>query len=143
MFSIGRKSRLQVETRRPKCAHDFSLTIQHRELPELRWRYRNHDAVAITVDTRATGRDRSGFRQAEQELRLTPGDALLLYTDGLIEGVNAAGEPFGRERLDDALRLAPRRAGPLVNHLVRHYVDFCNGAPELDDRTLLAAVAVP
>src|SRR6266436_9298590 len=71
MFSIGRKSRLQVETRRAKCAHDFSLTIQHRELPELRWRYRNHDAVAIAVDTRGTGPDRSGFRQAEQKLRLS------------------------------------------------------------------------
>src|SRR5262245_42232006 len=35
----------------------------------------------------------------EQELRLVPGEAVLLYTDGIIEGTNAAGEPFGRQRL--------------------------------------------
>jgi sigma-B regulation protein RsbU (phosphoserine phosphatase) len=79
----------------------------------------------------------------EGELTLTPGDALLLYTDGLLEGVNAAGEPFGVRRLDDALALAPLRANPLVLHVERRFQDFCNGLPDLDDRTLLAAVAVP
>jgi sigma-B regulation protein RsbU (phosphoserine phosphatase) len=79
----------------------------------------------------------------EREATLIPGEVLLLYTDGILEGTNGLGEQFGRRRLDDALRLAPRRAGPLVQHIDRHYRDFCNGAPEMDDRTLLAAVAVP
>jgi sigma-B regulation protein RsbU (phosphoserine phosphatase) len=79
----------------------------------------------------------------EAELKLRPGDALLLYTDGLVEGANPAREPFGFARLDNALRLAPRRAGPLVQHIERHYRDFTAGAPDLDDRTILAAVAVP
>jgi sigma-B regulation protein RsbU (phosphoserine phosphatase) len=79
----------------------------------------------------------------EREVILQPGDALLLYTDGILEGANSAGEPFGLRRLDQALRLAPARARPLVEHLERHYKAFCNGSPEMDDRTLLAAVAVP
>jgi sigma-B regulation protein RsbU (phosphoserine phosphatase) len=79
----------------------------------------------------------------ESDVTLVPGDALLLYTDGILEGANGLGEQFGHQRLDDALRLGPRRAGPLVQHIERHYKDFCNGAPDLDDRTLLAAVAVP
>jgi len=79
----------------------------------------------------------------EREILLVPGDVLLLYTDGILEGTNAQGEPFGLARLDDALCLAPGRAGPLVQHIERHYRDFCHGAPDLDDRTLLAAVAVP
>jgi serine phosphatase RsbU (regulator of sigma subunit) len=29
-------------------------------------------------------------------LALAPGDVLLLYTDGVVEGTNGAGEPFGR-----------------------------------------------
>jgi sigma-B regulation protein RsbU (phosphoserine phosphatase) len=80
---------------------------------------------------------------SEAEVTLVPGDELLLYTDGILEGTNVAGEPFGRQRLDDALRLAPLRAGPLVRHVERQYKDYCHGAPDLDDRTLLAAVAVP
>jgi sigma-B regulation protein RsbU (phosphoserine phosphatase) len=79
----------------------------------------------------------------EREVTLVPGDALLLYTDGILEGSNARGEAFGRPRLDQALRLGPARAGALVQHIERHYKAFCNGAPDMDDRTLLAAVAVP
>jgi sigma-B regulation protein RsbU (phosphoserine phosphatase) len=79
----------------------------------------------------------------ECEVVLVPGDALLLHTDGILEGTNDGGEAFGRVRLDDALRLGPARAGTLVQHIERHYKAFCNGAPDMDDRTLLAAVAVP
>lgn len=79
----------------------------------------------------------------ERELALAPGDALMLYTDGIIEGTNAAGEAFGTPRLDEAMRLGPGRAGRLVEHVERRFHDFTNGAPEMDDRTLLTAVAVP
>jgi sigma-B regulation protein RsbU (phosphoserine phosphatase) len=79
----------------------------------------------------------------EREILLLPGDALLLYTDGFLEGMNHLGEPFGRLRLDDAFRLGPVRAGALVQHIERHYKAFCDGTPDMDDRTLLAAVAVP
>src|SRR5690606_37698681 len=41
------------------------------------------------------------FRRAlqEQTLALQPGDTLVLYTDGLVEARNRAGEEFGYERL--------------------------------------------
>ncbi|MCI0460233.1 MAG: serine/threonine-protein phosphatase [Gemmataceae bacterium] len=79
----------------------------------------------------------------EAELLLHPGDALLLYTDGILECQNAQGEQFGYARLDDALRLAPPRAEPLVHHVERLARDFCGPGPDMDDRTLLAVVAVP
>jgi sigma-B regulation protein RsbU (phosphoserine phosphatase) len=79
----------------------------------------------------------------EQEVTLARGDALLLYTDGILEGANDRGVPFGRLRLEDALRWGPGRAGPLVRHIERHYKEFCNGTTDQDDRTLLTAVAVP
>jgi phosphoserine phosphatase RsbU/P len=79
----------------------------------------------------------------ECEVVLERGDALVLYTDGIPEGTNASGEPFGRSRLDEALRLGPARARPLVEHVERYYRMFCNGTPAQDDRTLLTAVAAP
>ncbi len=79
----------------------------------------------------------------DKEVRLLPGDALLLYTDGIVEGMNAAGEMFGPDRLADTLRLAPRRAARLVQHVERHYENYRGDVTDLDDRTLLAAVAVP
>jgi sigma-B regulation protein RsbU (phosphoserine phosphatase) len=79
----------------------------------------------------------------EREVHLAPGDTLLLYTDGIVEGANVAGDPFGLPRLDEALRLGPRRAVPLVEHIERLFKDFCADGADLDDRTLLAAVAAP
>jgi sigma-B regulation protein RsbU (phosphoserine phosphatase) len=79
----------------------------------------------------------------EAATTLRPGDVLLLYTDGLIEGANAAGEPFGKDRVAEALRLAPIRAARIVQHVDRYFRHFRGEGPDLDDRTLLAAVAVP
>ncbi len=79
----------------------------------------------------------------DKDVRLLPGDALLLYTDGIVEGMNAAGEMFGPERLADTVRMGPRRAGRLVQHVERHFQNFRGDVADMDDRTLLAAVAVP
>jgi sigma-B regulation protein RsbU (phosphoserine phosphatase) len=85
--------------------------------------------------------ERDGW--TDREVTLMPGDGLLLYTDGIIEGTNATGEMFGKERLADAVRLGPPRAPRLVQHVERHYQSYRGDAPDLDDRTLLAAVGVP
>lgn len=79
----------------------------------------------------------------ERQLTLPPGETLFFYTDGLVEGTNETGEMFGVGRLDAALKLGPPRAAALVQHVERHYRNFCGTAPDLDDRTLLALAAVP
>lgn len=48
--------------------------------------------VAITPDPEPNQLD-------ENELLLSPGDVLLLYTDGVTDAVDAGGQPFGVERL--------------------------------------------
>jgi serine phosphatase RsbU (regulator of sigma subunit) len=53
------------------------------------------------------------------EIALLPGDVLLLYTDGLTEATNVAGEMYGDQRLAAALkRLAQLPVGELVERLV-------------------------
>jgi sigma-B regulation protein RsbU (phosphoserine phosphatase) len=84
-----------------------------------------------------------GDSWAEKDVTLEPGDGLLLFTDGITEGTNEAGEMFGGERLADAVRMGPLRARRLVQHVEWHFQRFRGDAPDMDDRTLLAAVAVP
>jgi serine phosphatase RsbU (regulator of sigma subunit) len=71
------------------------------------------------------------------ELPLLPGDVIVYYTDGLTDAENHAGEPFGEQRLTDALReIAENPAEAILRHLVRQVDVFCNGAPVFDDLTL-------
>jgi sigma-B regulation protein RsbU (phosphoserine phosphatase) len=47
----------------------------------------------------------SGGGYEERSVALTAGDALFLYTDGVVEAEDEAGEPFGHERLEAVLRV--------------------------------------
>jgi serine phosphatase RsbU (regulator of sigma subunit) len=74
----------------------------------------------------------------EREATLQPGDSLFLYTDGLIEAENEAGEEFGTERLE--IMLTEERSTELgslmarVEQAVRQY----RGAAEArDDATIV------
>ena len=66
-----------------------------------------------------------------EERQLSPGDTLFLYTDGITESMNAAGEEFGEERLAHALRrhqaLAPQS---LITALIDEVRNF--HSPERD-----------
>ncbi len=74
----------------------------------------------------------------EGEMPLQPGDLLALYTDGITEACNAAGEEFGRDRLGAALQRNDERALPDVARRVDRYVrNFSALTPRHDDRTLM------
>ena len=71
-------------------------------------------------------------------ITLSPGDALLLYTDGLSETENRRGEEFGEERILHLLREHRRMAAEaLKNELVREIRDFAHGELGFDDLTLV------
>jgi hypothetical protein len=70
---------------------------------------------------------------------LEPGDALLLYTDGVTDARVGAGELFGEDRLTDLLeREAASETPPeeLLRRLVRAVLDY-QGGDLRDDATLL------
>lgn len=74
----------------------------------------------------------------ETELDLGSGDLLALYTDGITEAANAAGEEFGRDRM--LATLAGQETIPLarvVEKLNRYLRQFSALASRNDDRTLL------
>lgn len=73
------------------------------------------------------------------EIRLDPGDLLILYSDGLSEAENPQGKPLGRPGLLDILtRAEGSRFDELVHLCLAGLDDFQGGAPAGDDQSLLA-----
>lgn len=75
----------------------------------------------------------------DQTVRLTPGDVLVLYTDGITEAKNENHDLFGMERLDAALRASDGSAAGAVADVLRAVDEFTGHRAPDDDRTLLAA----
>jgi serine phosphatase RsbU (regulator of sigma subunit)/catechol 2,3-dioxygenase-like lactoylglutathione lyase family enzyme len=74
-----------------------------------------------------------------EERELVPGDAVLLYTDGVTEALNGEGEEFGEQRLLEAARqhrelCLPEFLGTVVDQ-ARRFSPYEQG----DDITLIAA----
>jgi serine phosphatase RsbU (regulator of sigma subunit) len=71
------------------------------------------------------------------ELQLSAGDALLAYTDGLLDLRNAAGDSFGAQRLRDLLKSKAADISGLVAGIVSAADAFSAGAVQYDDITML------
>ena len=72
------------------------------------------------------------------EVRLEPGDMLLLYTDGASESCSAEGDEFGDERLIDLLRSHPHlTVSALLQAILDAVREFSHG--QQDDLTLVCA----
>ena len=74
----------------------------------------------------------------EAHVTLAPGDTLILYTDGVSEAMNAEGEEFGIERLQDLFSAQPPSDAKQANEAVLQAVaDFAGDTPQSDDVTCL------
>jgi sigma-B regulation protein RsbU (phosphoserine phosphatase) len=97
-----------------------------------------------------TGMALGAVEEADWQSRvyqLEPGDALILYTDGITDAQNQEGEFFGRVRLLDILHREAHRlnwsgncAQHLLTALVAHVRQFMGNAPQYDDMTLMILV---
>jgi len=82
----------------------------------------------------------ASYRQATTAL--APGDLLIVFTDGVTEAANTAGEEFGETRLEQLLRdQAGSTVGSLCQRIVDAVQDFEAGLPQMDDITVVAARA--
>lgn len=74
---------------------------------------------------------------SQDEVELRSGDCVVLYTDGVTEARNAAGEEFGEERLQELLTLGHRlHATELRDRVMNAVREFSDGQ-QYDDATLL------
>ena len=72
--------------------------------------------------------------------RLSPGDAMVWLSDGLIECCDAQGEQFGYDRVRQHLAGAPTSAETLRDRLLHAVRRHTHGLPADDDRTLVVMV---
>ncbi|HLK47973.1 MAG TPA: PP2C family protein-serine/threonine phosphatase [Bryobacteraceae bacterium] len=76
-----------------------------------------------------------------QRIALGEGDALVLYTDGLTEAVNASDDDYGAARLSQVLATSARKnARELVARSLADLTQFLAGDELRDDLTILALV---
>ena len=77
-------------------------------------------------------------RYSDYEIRMEPGDAIFVYTDGAPEANNARGEFYGMERLTAALNRCADRTPQGILEAVKADVDaFTGDASQFDDLTML------
>lgn len=82
-----------------------------------------------------------GVEYVSQELALSPGDMLFLYTDGVTEAIDEEEEQYGEERLEESLNRADAgRSNPreLLEVAHRSLEEHVGSAEQFDDITMMA-----
>jgi sigma-B regulation protein RsbU (phosphoserine phosphatase) len=80
----------------------------------------------------------SGETYETASLELKPGDALILFTDGVVEAFNEEGKEFGNERWLSAIRNLPDwNAQETLNYLMKKVDEFVGATRQSDDITCL------
>ena len=78
------------------------------------------------------------LQMSETTITLAPGDAVVLYTDGVTEAHNLQrNEEYGINHLTAAITAAPRKAGEILTHIEADLKTFTKDAPQQDDVTVL------
>jgi ligand-binding sensor domain-containing protein/serine phosphatase RsbU (regulator of sigma subunit) len=75
---------------------------------------------------------------AETTLTVTPGDLIVLTSDGVVEAMTAAREIFGFERLERAIATGPQvSAEAMLSHVREAVLSFLSGVEPQDDLTIV------
>ncbi len=78
-----------------------------------------------------------GIEMEIAEQRLSRGDAIVLYTDGMTEAINDNDEEFGEERLEALLnRYSHLSAQEMCERIVKDVQAFQGAKPQFDDMTI-------
>ena len=78
------------------------------------------------------------FEYQQESVQLSPGDTIVLYTDGVTEAMNLDGIQLGINRVRSIFTEAPPADAEEVGlEVVKAVVDFAQNAPQFDDITCL------
>jgi sigma-B regulation protein RsbU (phosphoserine phosphatase) len=131
------------------------LAIVDPRTAALRWASAGHASAHWRRDAGVTPLPRTGpalgalpgaVYGAGGPMRLAPGDAVVLYTDGLHEARNASDELYGEERfLDSVASQAARheRARPVLDGVLADFGAWVGDRPAADDVTCVVLRALP
>ena len=109
------------------AGHNPPLVIQKGGVPEF-----------LKCETGTAAGVFEGAVFADEDLDLSPGDTVYLYTDGVTEAVNKDTELFSEGRLKE--KLSSQREDPIkeiVEGTMRGIADFAQGMPQSDDITVV------
>lgn len=118
--------------------NDFTLTLANAgHLPPLRRRARGAqvDSVGEEVVDLPLGIFDRPYEQ--MVIPLEPGDAFVLYTDGVSEARNPQNDLYGVERLRDVVKAAAEDMEALGAAILADVRQFAAGRPQNDDLTLV------
>lgn len=99
--------------------------------------YRVHEAGVEEILLPSPPLGLLGQAFGERELRLAAGEAVVWLSDGLIEARNAAGEPFGYDRVAAALVGPASPPEAVRDRLLTAVHAFAGGVPAEDDQTVV------
>lgn len=78
-----------------------------------------------------------GMQFGEDTFQVSPGDTIVLYTDGIIEAMNGREELYGYGRFEEVIRKSPPGPQPLKAAIVNDVNRFTGSGPQHDDMTLV------
>jgi len=79
-------------------------------------------------------------RYEQAKLQVSPGDLLVMYSDGLVEAINSDGEEYGEGRLRELLAtLTEKSAGDIRRAILASLAAFSGSAELRDDLTIVVA----
>jgi len=84
-----------------------------------------------------------GVDYQERQVTISPGDVMIMYTDGVTEALNHQIEQYGLERLrSTVLRARHLSAQGILDEILQDIARFCGGQAQFDDITMIIAKGV-
>jgi len=140
---------LVLETTRRRTIVTCAVLLLDRETKRATFASAGHPPAVVRRDGTTSSMElfapplgvRLPLRIPQREIPFAAGDVFVLHTDGVYETVNPAGESFGMERIEEAVRACgdDATAAEVRDAIVRDVERFRDGRAQLDDITVVVA----